>query len=34
MSQEDWDSDLLGFGISVVGMVICVLGAGLWSCFV
>lgn len=29
MSQEDWDSDMLGFGVSVVGMVICVLGAGL-----
>ena len=31
--MQDWDSDLLGFGISLVGMAICVAGAGLWSCW-
>ena len=31
--MQDWDSDLLGFGISVIGMAICVAGAGLWSCW-
>ena len=33
MSPEDFDSDMLGFGVSVVGMVICVIGAGIWSCW-
>ena len=32
--MQDWDSDLLGFGISLIGMAICVAGAGLWSCWV
>ena len=32
--MSDFDSDLLGFGISVVGMIVCVLGAGIWSCWV
>ena len=31
--MQDWDSDLLGFGISLIGMAICVAGAGLWSCW-
>lgn len=31
--MDDWDSDLLGFAISVVGMVICMVGAGIWSCW-
>ncbi len=34
MSQEDWDSDLLGFGISLVGMLVCALGAGLGGLWV
>ena len=34
MSPEPFDRDALGFAISVVGMVICVAGAGLWSCWV
>lgn len=32
--MQEWDSNLLGFGISVVGMIVCVVGAGVWSCFV
>ena len=31
--MQDWDSDLLGFGISLIGMAVCVAGAGLWSCW-
>ena len=31
--MQDWDSDLLGFGISLIGMAVCVVGAGLWSCW-
>ena len=31
--MQDWDSDLLGFGISLIGMAICVAGAALWSCW-
>lgn len=31
--MDDWDADLLGFAISVIGMVICVAGAGIWSCW-
>ena len=33
MIPEDFDSDMLGFGVSVVGMIVCVIGAGLWSCW-
>lgn len=31
--MQDWDSDMLGFVVSLVGMMICVIGAGLWSCW-
>ncbi len=34
MSPEPFDRDALGVAVSVVGMVICVIGAGIWSCFV
>ena len=27
MIPEDFDSDLLGFGVSVIGMIVCVLGS-------
>lgn len=33
MSPEDFDPDLLGFVVSVVGMIVCVAGAGIWSCW-
>lgn len=33
MNPEDFDSAALGVAVSVVGMVICVIGAGIWSCF-
>lgn len=31
--NEDFDSDMLGFVVSVIGMAVCVIGAGLWSCW-
>lgn len=34
MSPEDFDSDMLGFAVSIVGMIVCVVGAGIWSCWV
>ena len=34
MSPEDFDTDMLGFVVSVIGMAVCVVGAGLWSCWV
>lgn len=34
MIPEDFDSDMLGFAVSLIGMAICVAGAGLWSCWV
>ena len=33
MSPEDFDSDMLGFAVSVIGMAVCVVGAALWSCW-
>ena len=33
MTPEDFDPDLLGFAVSLIGMMICVIGAGLWSCW-
>ena len=33
MSPEDFDPDLLGFAVSLIGMMICVIGAALWSCW-
>ena len=32
MSHKDFDSDMLGFVVSLVSMAVCVAGAGLWSC--
>lgn len=32
--MDDFDSDMLGFAVSVVGMAVCVIGAAVWSCFV
>ncbi len=31
--DDEFDPDMLGFAVSVVGMAVCVLGAGLWSCW-
>ena len=31
MTPEDFDPDLLGFAVSLIGMAVCVAGAGLWS---
>ena len=28
MSPEDFDPDLLGFAVSIVGMIVCVVGCG------
>ena len=33
MIPEDFDSDMLGFVVSVIGMAVCVVGAGIWSCW-
>ena len=33
MIPDDFDSDMFGFAISVVGMAICAVGAGIWSLF-
>lgn len=33
MIHEDFDVDLFGFAVSVVGLIVCVVGAGLWSCW-
>ena len=33
MSPEDFDSGMLGFAVSVIGMAVCVVGAALWSCW-
>lgn len=34
MIDPDFDSDMLGFVVSLAGMAICVVGAGVWRCFV
>ncbi len=34
MIPDNFDADMLGFVVSLVGMMICVIGAGLWSCWV
>ena len=34
IDPDKFDSDMLGFAISLVGMAVCVVGAGLWSCWV
>ncbi len=34
IDPNDFDADMLGVAVSVVGMVICVIGAVIWSCFV
>lgn len=31
--MDDFDSDMLGFVVSLIGMAVCVIGAGLWSCW-
>ena len=33
MIPEDFDSDMFGFVVSLIGMAVCVVGAGLWSCW-
>lgn len=33
MSPEDFDTDMLGFVVSLVGMAVCVAGAAVWSCW-
>ena len=33
MIDPYFDSDMLGFAVSLIGMAICVAGAGLWSCW-
>ncbi len=30
--DPDFDSDMLGFVVSIIGMAVCVVGAALWSC--
>ena len=30
---EPFDPDMLGFAISVLGMIACVVGAAVWSCW-
>lgn len=34
MNDENFDHDMFGFVVSLVGMAVCVIGAGLWSAFV
>ena len=31
MRNEGFDRDMFGFVVSLVGTVVCLLGAGLWS---
>lgn len=31
--DPDFDSDMLGFVVSIIGMAVCVVGAALWSCW-
>lgn len=33
IEPEDFDRDMLGFVVSLIGMAVCVIGAGLWSCW-
>ena len=33
IEPEDFDSDMFGFAVSVIGTAICAIGAGLWSLF-
>ena len=32
MSPEDFDPDLIGFAVSLIGMMVCVAGAGFGAC--
>lgn len=33
MSPDDFDPDMFGFVVSLAGMAICAVGAGIWSLF-
>lgn len=32
MTSGDLDPDMLGFAVSIFGMIACVIGAAIWSC--
>lgn len=34
MMDPDFDSDMLGFVVSIAGMIVCVIGSAVWSLLV
>ena len=31
--NENLDANMFGFVVSLIGMAVCVVGAGIWSCW-